>query len=140
MKLSGIVKKNFGRGKSLGFPTANFDLTEDVETALSSFPGINQRDFYPPEARHLFPVVDDTDNGVVVFSAKDTLKSRRTLTRGPQNTPYYIYADTAMSNISTFRPEWIKELYVHDGENADDDKHFNQGKTRNSFQLIASSF
>ena len=34
MKISVIVKKNFGRGKSLGFPTANFDLTEDVESGL----------------------------------------------------------------------------------------------------------
>ena len=34
MKLSGIVKKSFGRGKSLGFPTANFDLTEDIKSGL----------------------------------------------------------------------------------------------------------
>lgn len=105
------------------------ELTEDIEKALISFPGINQRDFYSPEDQYLFPVVDDTDGGVVILRAQDTLNSRRTLTRGPQDIPYYIYADTAMSNISTFRPEWIKELYVYDGESVDElpDWTFNKG-------------
>ena len=104
-------------------------LTSDIEAKLCSIIGINQRDFYPAEAQHLFPVIDDTNDGVVIFRAQDTLKSRRTLTRGPANTPYYVYADTAMTNISTFRPEWIKQLYVHDGENADElpDWAFNKG-------------
>jgi len=104
-------------------------LTENVEKALLSVPGINQRDFYFPDVQHLFPVIDDTDNGVVVFRAQDTFKSRRTLTRGPEKIPYYVYADTAMSNTSTFRPEWIKELYIHNGENADElpDWAFNKG-------------
>lgn len=31
MKLSGIVKKNLGRGKLLGFPTANIDLPKNLE-------------------------------------------------------------------------------------------------------------
>lgn len=34
LRIKGIVKKNFGRGKSLGFPTANIDLTIDVESGL----------------------------------------------------------------------------------------------------------
>lgn len=105
------------------------ELTREIETALVSVTGINQGDFYPLEVQHLFPVIDDTNDGVVIFRNMDTIKSRRTLTRGPQKTPYYIYADTAMSNLSSFRPEWIKELYVHDGENADDlpDWAFNKG-------------
>jgi riboflavin kinase/FMN adenylyltransferase len=31
MKISGIVKKGAGRGKRLGFPTANIDLPKDLE-------------------------------------------------------------------------------------------------------------
>jgi len=104
-------------------------LTEDMEEALISVTGINQNNFYSSESQDAFPIVDDTDNGVVIFRSKDTKNSRRTLTRGPERMPYYIYADTAMSNVSTFRPEWIKELYVHDGESADDlpDWAFNKG-------------
>jgi len=103
-------------------------MTETLEKALLSVTGINQRDFYPPELSNKFRVQDDTRYGLRMMCADDTKASKRTLTRGP-GVPYYIYADTAMSNTSTFRPEWIKELFVHDGESADDlpDWAFNKG-------------
>jgi riboflavin kinase/FMN adenylyltransferase len=34
MKFSGIVKKRNGRGKSLGFPTANIDAPDQIEDGL----------------------------------------------------------------------------------------------------------
>lgn len=109
--------------------TGKEPLNEFVENALISITGINQRDFYPYEFRDLFPVVGDTDLGVRIMRSGATQLSQRMLTRGPEKMPYYIYADTAMSNTSTFRPEWIKELFVHDGESADDlpDWAFNKG-------------
>ena len=79
-------------------------LNKEIEEALITVPGINQRDFYPAEAQHLFPVIDDTNDGVVIFRKDTTEKSRRTISRGPENIPYYIYADTAMSNLSSFPP------------------------------------
>lgn len=104
------------------------DLTPDVEQAICSITGINQRDLYPDEFADDFPVIDDTDHGVRIMRASETMASARTLSRGPELVPYYIYADTAMSNTSTFRPEWIQELYVHDGETADlPDWAFNKG-------------
>lgn len=103
-------------------------LTAEIEQAIVSITGINQRDLYPAEATDQFPIIDDTNQGVVICRAAATAKSERTLSRGPANVPYYIYADTAMSNVSTFRPEWIKELYVHDGTNTDlPDWAFNKG-------------
>lgn len=34
MKIQGIVKKNIGRGRSLGFPTANLELTEKIADGI----------------------------------------------------------------------------------------------------------
>jgi riboflavin kinase/FMN adenylyltransferase len=34
MNFSGVVKKNLGRGKKLGFPTANIDAPDDVGDGL----------------------------------------------------------------------------------------------------------
>ena len=34
MKISGVVKKNKGRGRELGFPTANFEIGEDIEDGI----------------------------------------------------------------------------------------------------------
>ncbi len=95
------------------------ELTADIEQKLISVAGLNQQDLYPAEFAGEFPIVDDTDLGVRIVRAAETKASERILSRGPANIPYYIYADTAMSNTSTFRPEWIKELFVHNGETAD---------------------
>lgn len=105
------------------------DLTFEIEKKLVSVRGINQWDFYPAEVQHLFPVFDDTDDGVVICRREDTIKSQRTISRGPDQVPYYIYGDMAMSNLSAIKPEWIKQLYVNDGENANDlpDWAFNKG-------------
>lgn len=104
-------------------------LTEEIEEKLISVRGVNQRDFYPSESQYLFPVKDDTEDGVMICRREDTIKSQRTITRGPDQVPYYIYGDMAMSNLSTIKPEWIKQLFIHDGENADDlpDWAFNKG-------------
>ena len=103
-------------------------LTPDVEEALLRHPGINQKYFYPPEVWDAFPVVDDTTDGVLTVSFEKTKNTERTVSRGPEKTPYYVYADTALSNLSLFRPEWIKMLYAHTGETPDiPDWAFNKG-------------
>ena len=103
-------------------------LTSDVEKALASHPGINQKYFYPMEARDAFPVIDDTVEGVLSMTFEETKNTARTISRGLEKTPYYIYADTALSNLSLFRPEWIKMLYAHNGETTDiPDWAFNKG-------------
>lgn len=99
--------------------SGKIEFTDELKNKLISITGINERDFYTAEFADSFPVIDDTIEGIRVMKFSDTMQSKRTLARGPEKVPYYDYADTAMSNISTFRPEWIKELYVHDGESAD---------------------
>lgn len=102
-------------------------FTADLERALLTVTGINQRDLYPVERQADFPIVDDTVEGVRTCTAHATRATERTFTRGP-GLPYYHYADTAMANASTFRPEWIQQLYVHDGNTAElPDWAFNKG-------------
>ncbi len=81
-----------------------------IEKAALIWP-VNQRDFYRIE--------DDCPEGVLVMDAADSEKSNRVMKRGGK--PYYEYMDTAMSRVSFFRPEWIKELCVVDDDAPNND-------------------
>lgn len=74
-----------------------------VEKAIATWP-ISPRDFYLLE--------DDAPSGVRIHRAEDSERSSRVMSRA--GTDYYEYRDTAMSSLSQFRPEWIKELCVVD--------------------------
>lgn len=86
-----------------------------VLDAIKRHSPLRVRDLYANNDRP--PIQDDTMAGVIVFSAQDRESTKRIFERGPKNAkvPFYEYADTAMSRTSLFRPEWIRELYVHDG-------------------------
>ena len=48
--------------------------------------------------------------------------------------PYYLYKDTVMSKISSFRPEWIQELVVVDNDNPKNKKvKYNNGHFLHQF-------
>ena len=72
-----------------------------VDKATATWP-VSPRDFYLLD--------DDCPEGVRVFRAADSEKSARVMSRAGKE--YYEYRDTAMSALSQFRPEWIKELCV----------------------------
>ena len=81
-----------------------------VEKAIAIWP-VSPRDFYLLE--------DDAPTGVRIHRAVDSERSSRVMSRA--GAEYYEYRDTAMSSLSQFRPEWIKELCVvedNDPENA----------------------
>lgn len=97
-------------------------LTKEIIAAVENHSPLNARALFEPKDRHYFPIIDDTCNGVIVFNARQRDATIRTFERGPKDgnkIPFYNYADTAMSKTSPFRPEWIKELFVNDGENPD---------------------
>jgi methylphosphonate synthase len=60
--------------------------------------------------RDLLPLHDDVPDGVRICRLADSLASERVLQRGGAD--YYSYRDTAMSRVSTFRPEHIRMLQV----------------------------
>lgn len=105
--------------------------TPELIKAVNDHPPLRVRDLYPAGYKDEFPVVDDTVGGVVIYTAGQRKATERDSFRGPEGdkVKFYTYADTAMSRNSLFRPEWISEHYLHDGENADNtpDWAFNKG-------------
>src|SRR3989344_4870528 len=105
-------------------------LSEDIISAIEAHPPLSTQLLFGPAYKDRFPIRDDTVDGVVILTARERLITERIFERGPKGgqIPYYAYADTAMYRTSPFRPEWIKELYVHNGENPDlPDWAFNNG-------------
>ena len=72
---------------------------------------------WPVNVRDLEVVDDDAPNGVRIMRAEESQATERVLSRG--GAPYYAYRDTAMSRTAAFRPEWIEELLVVEGDDAD---------------------
>lgn len=106
-------------------------LSKEIINAVENHSPLNARALFDPKDRHKLPIRDDTNDGVVVFTARQREATIRTFERGPKDgkkVPFYDYADTAMSKTSAFRPEWIKELYVNSGDDPNvPDWAFNNG-------------
>ena len=106
-------------------------LTSAIIEAVEHHTPLNAQALLDPLYRHTLPVHNDTIDGAMIFTARQRDLTMRTFERGPREgkkIPYYDYADTAMSKTSSFRPEWIKERYVHDGINPNlPDWAFNNG-------------
>ena len=79
-----------------------------VERATAAWP-VSPRDFYL--------LNDDAPTGVRIHRAADSERSSRVMSRAGND--YYEYRDTAMSSLSQFRPEWIKELCIVDDNDPD---------------------
>jgi methylphosphonate synthase len=86
---------------------------------------------YPIDSSDLLLINDDCDNGILYFSSGDSKKTSRVfdrVDRQNKHTPYYEYRDTAMSKISPFKPEWIKEIRVVSDSNPNNpDVAYNNG-------------
>ncbi|HKR12804.1 MAG TPA: hypothetical protein VJT15_12160 [Pyrinomonadaceae bacterium] len=74
---------------------------ELIKKAVEIWP-VNERDF--------FPIHDDTSNDVLIMRRSQSEASSRVFHRG--GSAYYEYRDTAVSQVSMLRPEWIKMLHV----------------------------
>jgi len=104
--------------------------TPEFLAAFDAHPAVRVGDLYHVSVRDQFPVKDDTVDGVLKVTAKERDKTDRPTFRGleGQRDHFYSYRDTAMSETSLFRPEWISEHYVHDGKNPETpDWAFNKG-------------
>mgnify|MGYP005997958545 CR=1 FL=1 len=97
-----------------------FDL---IEKAVKIWP-VNYNEF--------FSVEDDTKHGFKIFKSKASNSTERKMYRGGE--AYYLYKDTVMSKVSTFRPEWIQQLKVVDNSNPNNNGvKFNNGHFLHQF-------
>ncbi|MES2205268.1 MAG: hypothetical protein V4525_00540 [Pseudomonadota bacterium] len=87
--------------------------------------------YYPINPSSLVLAQDDCTLGIKVMRASSSLESARIFARRNSEgiqTPYYEYRDTAMSRLSAFRPEWIRELrIVKDNNPLNPDVIYNNG-------------
>src|SRR3989344_803883 len=87
--------------------------------------------FYPIDSTDLYLLKDDCVNGIKIMRADESKNSSRIFNRKDKTgskTPYYKYRDTAMSKLSPFKPEWIKELRVVNDSNPENpDIAYNNG-------------
>ena len=88
-------------------------------------------DVYSIDISDLFLLEEDCTGGVKIMKARASIDSSRIFNRINKDslkTPYYEYRDTAMSRLSPFKPEWIKELRVVDNDNPNNpDVAYNNG-------------
>ena len=86
---------------------------------------------YPVSLADLWVDPDDTDRGVKIMRAEDSLSTARIFDRNDSNgrpAPYYEYRDTAMSRIAPFKPEWIQPIRIVGDNNPDNpDVAYNNG-------------
>lgn len=87
---------------------------------------------WPVNFSEFFETVDDTKNGYKIFKNAEADSTQRKMYRGGE--PYYLYKDTVMSKISSFRPEWIQQLRVVNNSNPNNkDVKFNNGHFLHQF-------
>ena len=87
--------------------------------------------FYSIDTSDLYLLENDCLNAVKIMRSADSIKSSRVFKRINKNkirTPYYEYQDTAMSRISSYKPEWIRQLrIVEDNDPYNPDVIYNNG-------------
>ena len=92
---------------------------------------IKMGDIYPIDISDLFLLKDDCEGGIKLMKHYESKSSSRTFKRKNRDgelKPYYEYRDTAMSRLSSFKPEWIKELrVVNDSDPNNPDVIYNNG-------------
>lgn len=94
-----------------------------IEKAVKKWP-VNYNEF--------FNVEDDTKNGYKIFKNKASNSTERKMYRAGH--PYYLYKDTVMSKVSTFRPEWIQQLKIVKNSNPNNvGVRFNNGHFLHQF-------
>lgn len=119
---------------------ADLGLTQDAvdrvisgEADVSTAQGLltAMAEIYPISLGDVWAERNDTDSGVLIMRAADSVASRRVFDRRDRTgtlAPYYEYRDTAMSRTAPFKPEWIQQLrFVDDADPDNPEVSYNNG-------------
>jgi methylphosphonate synthase len=113
----------------------SIELLNDILEGKTPLPhDIEQKVYqcWPIAPRDLASINDDCPDGVIIVSAEQSKNSSRVMDRAGK--PYYEYRDTAMSQCSNYRPEWIKELCeVEDNDPENKNVQWNNGHFMHQF-------
>lgn len=116
----------------------NYDLSE-IQAVIDGVAGLDKArqviqsmsEAYPISLSDLWVEPDDTDAGVLIMRADQSKQSSRIFQRpraDGNKSDYYDYRDTAMSNASPFKPEWIQPIRIVDTPDPDHgDVAYNKG-------------
>ena len=115
---------NFPLKKLMQFINGEKEISyEFISLACKKWP-VNERDF--------FVVKDDTEYGFKKMSSQNTKESSRIMQRAGDD--YYEYRDTVLTTVTTFRPEWIKQLCVVEDNSPNNSKiQWNNGHFMHQF-------
>jgi len=119
--------------EEISIPIKEIDKIMRGEMALSSTLEIIQKicSYYPVSLASILIDKKDYSDSVRIMRKKESESSSRIFSRvdaSNKRTPYYEYRDTAMTKLSPFKPEWIKELrYVTDSNPENPDIAYNNG-------------
>lgn len=119
----------------LGDTLLHFLSGKEPELHVDAIKGIMKRvtQTYPiPKTSLVFEDDDDTEGGIVIDrfdNGSDRIITRsRKSDGGGGERDYYLYRDLAMTRLSAFRPEWIKQLLVVDNADpSNPDVRYNRG-------------
>jgi len=119
--------------EEISVPVEEIEKIMKGKTSLSSTLEIIQKicSYYPVSLASILIDKKEYSNSVRIMRSEESKNSSRIFSRvnaDNERTPYYEYRDTAMTKLSPFKPEWIKELrYVNDSNPENPDIAYNNG-------------
>lgn len=117
--LNDLKRRPEDAAAELGVPVPEIEEIIDGTRPLPSSLVDKATAAWPVSPRDFYLLNDDAASGVRIHRAADSERSSRVMSRAGND--YYEYRDTAMSSLSQFRPEWIKELCIVDDDDPDNE-------------------
>tara|TARA_B100000700_G_C15026614_1_gene848488 strand:- start:645 stop:1988 length:1344 start_codon:yes stop_codon:yes gene_type:complete len=130
--LNDLKRRPEDAAKELDFPIEELNkfLEGDKEVSFEFISKACRK--WPVNERDFFVVKDDTYLGIKKMTEETSQESSRIMQRAGND--YYEYRDTVLTTVTTFRPEWIKQLcFVEDNSPNNSKVQWNNGHFMHQF-------
>ncbi len=133
--MNDLKRNRRATAEELGIPLSQLEQIISGETVLPEEVIERATQIWPVNRRDFMVLEDDAPEGILIMRKEESQKSSRVFARGGSD--YYEYRDTAMSKVSSFRPEWILELCKIEDDNPDNPLiQWNNGHFLHQFTLF----